>query len=65
METRLKKLFDYQRYAGHPRLGALIEDTQRRCVSAACVLEDEKLEIHAAGDPSLFVPPKETPDGKC
>ena len=47
-ETKLSRLFDYQRFAGNKRLQALLDDTEERFSYA---LSDDDLEwVSAAGD---------------
>ncbi len=48
METKLQRLFDYQKFEGNSRLAALIADTESRCMQE---LSDDDLEmVNAAGD---------------
>ena len=59
MENRLRKIFEYQRFANSGRLAEIIEDTEMKYGRA---IEDEALEtVAAAGDidicsASEFVP---------
>lgn len=49
MESKLKNLFDYQRFEGNSRLAELIRETEERTAQA---LTDEQLGlVSAAGDP--------------
>ena len=58
-QKELTALFDYQRFAGHERLQALIADTENRCLHA---LSDDDLEwVSAAGEPSEL---REKKDGQ-
>lgn len=51
MEKKLKRLFDYQKYADNRRLAKMIEDTETRYGEK---LTDEDLEmVSAAGVPVL------------
>lgn len=54
MERKLKKLFDYQKFARNPRLDAMLAEAERRCDRA---LDDNDLEfVAAAGDSTEGVP---------
>ena len=61
MESKLKSLFDYQRFEKNPRLAKLIAETESRV--AARELSDDDLEfVNAAGE---FPSPKlDDEDGK-
>ena len=49
MESKLKNLFDYQRFEDNPHLAKLILETEARTAQA---LTDEQLDlVSAAGDP--------------
>lgn len=55
----LKKLFDFQNFAGNKRLQALIDETESRCLNS---LSDDDLEwVSAAGEKT---DPDEKKDGK-
>lgn len=48
IETKMKKLFDYQKFENNTRLGNIIEDTLEK----GMMLSDEDLTlVNAAGDP--------------
>ena len=49
MERVLASLFDFQRFAGNPRLAGLVQETGKR-TGGPCLLEDEALDLYAAGD---------------
>ena len=57
MESRLYKLFDYQRYEKDPELQEIIDDVLHRYrISGGTRLSDEELEYAAAaGDPNASV----------
>ena len=56
MENLLKKLFDYQRFDGNPRIDRMLRDAENRCVRE---LSEEDLGfVAAAGEPEA----QETPD---
>ena len=58
METKLKKLFDYQRFEKNPELEKLIAETESRSQSA---LSDDDLSlVSAAGEP--YPDPKDDED---
>lgn len=49
MENKLKRLFDYQKFAPNPRLDGMLADAERRCTA---ILSDEALDlVSAAGEP--------------
>lgn len=49
MERKLKKLFDYQKFARNPRLEAMLAQAEGRCTA----LSDDDLSIvSAAGEPT-------------
>ena len=49
MENKLKKLFEYQRFEGNPRIAEMIRETEERY--AAHQLEDDLLcMVNAAGE---------------
>ena len=48
METKLKRLFDYQKFEGNSKLAALIAETESRCAQE---LSDDDLDlVNAAGE---------------
>ena len=51
MEGKLRRLFDYQRFAGNARMAKLIEETENRCDGA--LSDDELSLVSAAGDVNL------------
>ena len=48
MEKKLTKLFDYQKFAGNPKLQAVIDSVHKR--SRELILDDAEL-VSAAGAP--------------
>lgn len=59
LEGALTRLFDYQRFAGNPKLQALIDETENRYDH---LLSDDDLEwVSAAGESADLIPKK---DGK-
>ena len=51
-ESKLIGLFDYQRFAQEESLAALILETQRRWGDPGeALLDEEQLELNAAGEP--------------
>ena len=58
MEAKLRKLFDFQRYAKNRDLQKIITDTQNRYDEVAVYLEDESLSF-AAGGRHIEETPKE------
>ena len=54
MEQKLKKLFDYQRFAQNEELGKLIRDTENRY--AAGLSDDDLSLVNAAGDVTVTAP---------
>lgn len=53
MEHVLASLFDFQRFAVNRRLAALLQETEER-TGGPCPLEDESLDVYAAGDADLL-----------
>lgn len=49
MEDKLRKLFDFQRFAKNRELQKIITDTQSRFDEAAIYLEDESLSFAIGG----------------
>ena len=54
MEQKLKKLFDYQRFAQNEKLAKLIQDTENRY--AAELSDDDLSFVSAAGDMPVTAP---------
>ncbi len=61
MEKKLKALFDFQRFAGDPRLSRLIEETEER--SEKELSDDDLSLVSAAGEPEYPSPKKDPPPG--
>ena len=53
LERALSALFDFQRFAANRRLAELLRETEER-TGGPCLLEDEALELYAAGDADLL-----------
>ena len=51
MENRLRKLFDYQRFSGNPKLDAVIQDVEGRhhIEGQGMLLSDDDLQNVAGG----------------
>ena len=59
MESKLKKLFDYQRFEQNDRLEALIRESEDRFVRK--LSDDELFLVNAAGEIEMHLPdPEET-----
>ena len=58
MEDKLRRLFDYQRFAKNRELQKIITDTQSRFDEAAVYLEDESLSLAYGGSEDLNVEEK-------
>ncbi len=59
MEKKLRKIMDFQRFAGNQRLSAIIADVENRYEQS---LDDDALAfVSAAGEPTPAVPEEETP----
>ncbi len=50
MERLLQSLFDYQRFARNEHLDRIITDTESRYLLEKHLLQDDMLELNAAGD---------------
>lgn len=63
MENKLKKLFEYQRFEGNPRLAEMIRETEERY--AAHQLEDDLLcMVNAAGEIEQNFMTEDSKDGR-
>ena len=58
MEDKLRKLFDYQRFAGNLRLQDVINETERRYSEGEALSDDDMFFVAAAGTPEGYRPPK-------
>ena len=57
LEVRIRKIFDFQRFAGNARLGRLISETENRYKNSdnVVMLSDMDLErVNAAGEIDTF-----------
>ena len=52
METKLQRLFDYQKFEGNSKLAALIADTESRCMQE--LSDDDLVMVNAAGEGAPF-----------
>lgn len=60
MSNKLRELFEYQRFAGNTRLQALLDDTCARWPGQGEALDDDMLDVAAAGEPGA----SRVPSGK-
>ena len=58
MEKLLAGLFDFQKFAGNPKLAGVI-DAAHESICAARQLDDSEADIWAAGEPLPDIPPTE------
>ena len=54
MMSRLKRLFDYQKYEGNERLAGMIAETEARYLSKSEICEEDLFYVNVAGTREHF-----------